>query len=78
MDEKELAEHFAQYQLTFKQARACPRPDKLRYPQQYAAEQAAEARSVVYGHVLRAYHCVCDWWHLTSKPDKNATEGESN
>jgi hypothetical protein len=73
MDDNELAQLFAQHQLTFKKARPCPRPDKLSYPNEQSATQAAIDRSVIYQHELRPYHCICDHWHLTSHPPKEGT-----
>jgi hypothetical protein len=45
-------------------AQTCPTPAKVRY----ATEGAAQLVAAGFHRDLRAYHCPCDWWHLTSKP----------
>ncbi|MGW4695196.1 hypothetical protein ACWEO1_22770 [Kitasatospora cineracea] len=47
----------------------CPTPGKTRFATQEAAQLAASR----YAKTLTAYHCECDWWHLTSKASINPT-----
>lgn len=41
----------------------CPTPAKVRF----ATQEAAHASATRFIKTLTAYHCECDWWHLTSK-----------
>lgn len=58
----------------------CPTPSKTRF----ATQEAAQLAAARYVKALTAYHCECDWWHLTSKtnikptPDAAATRHVAN
>ncbi|WP_322501790.1 hypothetical protein TR631_33710 [Streptomyces rochei] len=46
----------------------CPNPGKSRYATRLAADNAAQRVDLRAGLQLRAYECVCTWWHLTKDP----------
>lgn len=53
------------------QAAHCPTADKIPFPDQGSAVRAAGKRQAMTGAALRAYQCVCGFWHLTSQPEND-------
>lgn len=50
----------------------CRKPRKHRFATETAALRAAEHREFALGTPFWAYLCACGWWHLTTKPQREA------